>query len=207
MAEAQLDTDQPLREEDVDPDPVAEFHRWLELAWAAGEPQANAMTLATVDGDGSPDARMVLLNRADGRGFTFYTNYQSAKGGHLAHEARAALVFYWPRLHRQVRIRGTVERTPREESEAYWAQRPAGSRIAAAASAQSTVLPDRATLEAEVADLELRAPEGPPLPDFWGGYRLRPARVEFWQGRRHRLHDRLLYTPAGEGWTIQRLAP
>lgn len=207
MAERTLDTDRPLREEDVDPDPIVEFQGWLERAWAAGEPQANAMTLATIGADGAPDARMVLLNGVDGRGFAFYTNYGSAKGANLAHEARAALVFYWPLLHRQVRVKGAVERTTREESEAYWAQRPVGSRIAAAASAQSTVLPDRATLEAAVAELERRSPDGPPLPDFWGGYRLRPVRIEFWQGRRHRLHDRLLYTPSGEGWTIQRLAP
>ena len=207
MAEPQLDTDRPLREEDVGPDPVAEFRRWLELAWSAGEPQANAMTLATVGDDGAPDARMVLLNAVDERGFTFYSNYESAKGTDLAARPRAALVFYWPRLHRQVRVRGGVERTSRDESEAYWARRPVGSRVAAAASAQSTVLPRREVLERAVEELERAAPCGPPLPDFWGGYRVRPAQIELWQGRRHRLHDRLLYTRAGAGWDIRRLSP
>lgn len=207
MAEPILDTDQPLRERDVDADPVVEFRRWLDRAWSAGEPQANAMTLATVGADGAPTARMVLLNGIDGRGFTFYTNYESVKGANLAAEPRAALVFYWPRLHRSVRVQGRVERTSRQESEAYWATRPVGSRIAAAASAQSRQLGDREELERAVAELEQREPEGPPLPDYWGGFRLTPNRVELWQGRTHRLHDRLLYTRAGDGWRIQRLAP
>jgi pyridoxamine 5'-phosphate oxidase len=209
VAGTPLDTDRPLREEDVDPDPIVEFHRWLALAWDAGEPQANAMALATVDADGAPQARMVLLNLADARGFTFYTNYESAKGVALAAEPRASLVFYWPRLHRSVRVSGTVARTAREESEAYWSQRPVGSRFAAAASAQSRVLTDRRVLDHAVAELERREPEGPPLPEFWGGYRLTPSRLELWQGRRNRLHDRLLYTLGGDGrgWRIRRLSP
>jgi pyridoxamine 5'-phosphate oxidase len=203
-----IDTDQPLREDDVDRDPIVEFQRWLDLAWSAGEPQANAMTLATATPDGAPSARMVLLHRVDRLGFVFFTNYESVKGAELRRNPRAALVFYWPLLHRQVRISGTVRRTSRRESEEYWAQRPAGSRIAAAVSAQSHILPSRQVLEQAVAMLEERAPEGPPLPDFWGGFRVRPETVELWQGRKHRLHDRLRYSRrSGGGWRIERLAP
>lgn len=203
-----IDTDKPLREEDVDPDPIVEFQRWLALAWEAGEPQANAMTLATASPDGSPSARMVLLHLADQRGFTFYTNYESAKGIDLAENPTAALVFYWPRLYRQVRVAGVVRRTTRREAQEYWTKRPVGNRIAAAASAQSRPLPSRKTLEEAVAWLEARyAEDGPPLPPFWGGYRLTPAMIEFWQGRVHRLHDRLRFTRQRRGWRVERLAP
>jgi pyridoxamine 5'-phosphate oxidase len=203
-----IDTDRPLREGEVDRDPVVEFQRWLDLAWKAGEPQANAMTLATSSPDGVPSARMVLLHRVDRLGFVFFTNYQSAKGAELTRNPRAALVFYWPRLHRQVRVSGTVRRTSRRESEDYWAQRPVGSRIAAAVSAQSRVLPSRQVLEQAVAMLEARASDGPPLPEFWGGFRVRPETIELWQGRTHRLHDRLRYSRrAGGGWRVDRLAP
>jgi pyridoxamine 5'-phosphate oxidase len=203
-----IETDQPLREEDVDRDPIVEFQRWLDLAWKAGEPQANAMTLASSSPDGQPSARMVLLERADRLGFVFFTNYESAKGMELTRNPRAALVFYWPLIHRQVRVVGPVRRVSRRDSEEYWAQRAAGSRIAAAVSAQSHVLPSRQVLEQAVAMLEMRAPEGPPLPDFWGGFRVRPEVIELWQGRRHRLHDRLRYTRRpGGGWRLDRLAP
>jgi pyridoxamine 5'-phosphate oxidase len=202
-----MDTDQPLDEGDVDPDPVVEFGRWFELAEKAGAPQPNAMALATVDHDGQPSVRMVLLHQADGRGFTFYTNYGSAKARDLAANSRAALAFYWPLLHRQVRVTGSVAKVSREESEAYWAGRPYGSRVAASASAQSTVIAGRGVLEADVARLEAMHPQAPPLPDFWGGYRVVPESVELWQGRTHRLHDRLRYSRVGATWRLERLAP
>jgi pyridoxamine 5'-phosphate oxidase len=202
-----VDTDQPLDEGDVDPDPVVEFGRWFELAEKAGALQPNAMALATVDQDGQPSVRMVLLHQADRRGFTFYTNYESAKAQDLAANARAALAFYWPLLHRQVRVTGSVARVSREESEAYWAGRPYESRISASASAQSTVIAGRGVLEAGVARLEVLHPQAPPLPDFWGGYRLGHESIEFWQGRTHRLHDRLRYIRVGANWRLERLAP
>lgn len=202
-----IDTDAPLNEEDIDPDPIAEFQRWFALAQRADEPQPNAMALATVTAAGEPALRMVLLYQADARGFVFFTNYESDKGRDLAVHASAALAFYWPRLHRQVRIAGAVTRTSRPESEAYWAQRPSGHRVSAAASAQSRPVADRSVLEAEVARLDARYPEGPPLPDFWGGYRVAPAMIEFWQGRINRLHDRLRYVREDAGWRVERLAP
>jgi pyridoxamine 5'-phosphate oxidase len=202
-----VDTDQPLNEDDVDPDPMVQFGRWFALAEAAGEPQPNAMALATVGQHGQPSVRMVLLHRADAGGFTFYTNYESAKARDLAFNARAGLAFYWPLLHRQVRATGPVARVSPEESEAYWAGRPYGSRISASASSQSTVIAGREALEAEVARLEALYPDAPPLPDFWGGYRVVPESIEFWQGRSHRLHDRLRYSRAGAAWRLERLAP
>jgi pyridoxamine 5'-phosphate oxidase len=202
-----LDTDRPLDEEDVDPDPVVEFRRWFALAEEAGEPQPNAMALATVDERGHPSVRMVLLHRADADGFTFYTNYESAKARDLAANPRAGLAFYWPLLHRQVRVTGPVTKVSSQESEAYWAGRPYGSRISASASAQSTVIPDRGVLEAEVARLEAMYADAPPLPDSWGGYRVVLETVEFWQGRSHRLHDRLRYSRVGTAWRVERLAP
>ena len=202
-----IDTDKPLDEADLDPDPVVEFERWFRLAGEVGEPQPNAMALATAAADGAPSVRMVLLHRVDERGFVFFTNYESAKGRDLAGNPRAAAAFYWPRLHRQVRLGGAVTRVSREESEEYWAQRPYGSRISAAASAQSRPIASRAVLEAAVARLEERHPEAPPLPGFWGGYRIAPAAIEFWQGRINRLHDRLQYVRDGDGWRVERLAP
>jgi pyridoxamine 5'-phosphate oxidase len=205
-----IDTDAPLNEEDLDPDPIAEFERWLRLAGEVGEPQPNAMALATVTPDGQPAVRMVLLYRADAQGFVFFTNYESEKGEELAANPRAALAFYWPRLHRQVRVRGPVTRTTQEESLAYWSQRPRGHRISATASAQSRHVTSRSVLEAEVARLEAANPEpgdGPPLPTFWGGYRVAPQAIEFWQGRINRLHDRLRCVRDGEGWRVERLAP
>jgi pyridoxamine 5'-phosphate oxidase len=207
VCEQPLDTDAPLNEEDVDPDPMTEFGRWFALAERAGEPQPNAVALATADTRGEPSVRMVLLHRADSRGFAFFTNYESAKARDLAVNPRAALAFYWPRLHRQVRAAGFVTRVSRQESEDYWAGRPYGSRISATASAQSSVIPGRRPLEAEVRRLEAMYPESPPLPDFWGGYRLRPESVELWQGRTHRLHDRLRYSREGATWRLERLAP
>jgi pyridoxamine 5'-phosphate oxidase len=202
-----IDTDRPLNEEDLDPDPIAEFNRWFVLAGQAGEQQPNAMALATVTPDGLPSVRMVLLSRADERGFVFFTNYESAKGRDLAANPRAAAAFYWPRLHRQVRAHGPVTRTEEEESEAYWSQRPYGHRIAATASAQSRPLARRELLEAEVARLEAAHPDAPPRPPYWGGYRIVADAIEFWQGRSNRMHDRLCYVRAGEGWRVERLAP
>jgi len=202
-----IDTDAPLNEEDLDPDPIVEFDRWFRLAEEVGEPQPNAMALATVTAACQPAVRMVLLYRVDARGFVFFTNYDSDKGSDLAANPRAALAFYWPRLHRQVRAFGSVTRTSREESQDYWGMRPYGNRIAASASAQSRLLASRAVLEAEVARLEQLYPDGPPLPGFWGGYRVAPEAIEFWQGRTNRLHDRLRYVCDRAGWRVERLGP
>jgi pyridoxamine 5'-phosphate oxidase len=200
-------TRETLAEADVDADPVAQFGRWFEQATQAGLLEPSAMTLATATPDGHPSARMVLLRGFDERGFCFYTNYESRKAAELAANPRAALVFWWDALERQVRIEGRVEPTSRAESEAYFASRPPGSQLGAAASPQSRVI-DRATLERRVTELATSLRDGKiPLPDFWGGYRLTPEVVEFWQGRPNRLHDRLRYRRAGDAWVIERLAP
>jgi pyridoxamine 5'-phosphate oxidase len=201
-------TREGLSEADVDADPVVQFGRWFEEANSAGLLEPTAMTLATSTPDGGPSARMVLLRGFDQRGFVFYTNYESRKGAELAANPRAALVFWWGELERQVRIEGRVERTTREESEAYFHSRPPGSQLSAAASPQSQVIDGRAVLERRVAALATSQQDGQvPLPPFWGGFRVAPEVVEFWQGRPNRLHDRLRYTRAGDGWWIQRLAP
>jgi pyridoxamine 5'-phosphate oxidase len=186
---------------------VVEFSRWLELAYSAGEPQPNAMALATADARGDPSLRMVLLHQADQRGFVFFTNYESLKARELEARPRAALCFYWPLLHRQVRVVGPTESTTRAESEAYWTGRPYGSRLSALASPQSQVIASRQLLEAEVARLQALYPDSPPLPGFWGGFRVRHEMVEFWQGRSHRLHDRLRYNRTAGRWWLERLAP
>ena len=197
-----------LAEADVDADPVVQFGRWFEQATHAGLLEPHAMTLATATADGRPSARMVLLRGFDERGFCFYSNYESRKAAELAANPRAALVFWWDKLERQVRIEGTVERTSRAESEAYFTSRPPGSQLSAAASPQSRVVPDRTVLERRVAELATAVPDGHvPLPDFWGGYRLAHEVVEFWQGRPNRLHDRLRYRRVGDAWRIERLAP
>ena len=193
---------------DVDADPVVQFGRWFEQAEQAGLLEPTAMTLATATPDGRPSARMVLLRGFDERGFCFYTNYESRKGIELAANPRAALVLWWGELERQVRIEGTVTRTSREESEAYFHSRPPGSQLSAAASPQSRVIEGRATLERRVAELATGSPDGKvPLPEFWGGYRLAHEVVELWQGRPNRLHDRLRYRRVGDAWRIERLAP
>jgi pyridoxamine 5'-phosphate oxidase len=197
-----------LAEADVDADPVVQFGRWFEQAESAGLLEPNAMTLATSTADGRPSARIVLLRGFDDRGFVFYSNYDSRKGAELAANPRAALVFWWGELERQVRIEGRVERTSHEESEAYFHSRPPGSQLSAAASPQSQVIDGRAMLEQRVARLAAGNPDGDlPLPAFWGGFRVAPEVVEFWQGRPNRLHDRLRYTRAGGRWRIDRLAP
>ncbi|MDQ3854889.1 MAG: pyridoxamine 5'-phosphate oxidase [Chloroflexota bacterium] len=198
----------PLLESDVDPDPFVQFGRWLDDAVAAGIPEPTAMTLATATRDGRPSARVVLLKGFDPQGFVFYTNRQSRKGCELAENPRAALVFLWKELGRQVRIEGAVELTTDAESDAYFASRPLGSRIGAIASRQSGVLPDRETLERRVEALtgELSGRE-PPRPPHWGGYRVVAHELEFWQHQPNRLHDRVRYRREGDRWVLERLSP
>ncbi|HXG29597.1 MAG TPA: pyridoxamine 5'-phosphate oxidase [Nevskiales bacterium] len=198
----------PLLEVDADPDPYRQFERWYAQALAGGLVEPTAMALATADASGRPSVRMVLLKGHDARGFVFYSNYASRKGEDLAANPYAALLWWWDRLERQVRVEGTVEKLGRAESEAYFHSRPRGAQLSALASPQSRVVPDRAALERRVAELAQLHAHGPvPLPDDWGGYRVRPDRFEFWQGRRDRLHDRLRYTRAGGGWRLERLGP
>lgn len=192
----------------VSADPMQQFAAWFNEAEAAAIHEANAMTLATVSLDGQPSARTVLLKGLDS-GFVFYTNYESRKGEDLAANPKAALLFFWKELERQVRIEGEVARINRDETARYFTSRPRGSQLGALASPQSTVVPDRSSLEARFEQAEATyANEDVPLPDFWGGYRLTPATFEFWQGRPNRLHDRLRYVAHEDGtWLIERLAP
>jgi pyridoxamine 5'-phosphate oxidase len=193
---------------DLDPDPLRQFAQWLSHALESGLILPNTMTLATATRDGRPSARMVLLKGIDAGGFVFYTNYASRKGRELAENPRAALVFYWPELERQVRVTGQVTAVARSQSEEYFRTRPFGSRLGAWASHQSEIISSRAELEERLRILTLRhADEIVPLPPFWGGYRLTPDEVEFWQARENRLHDRLLYRKTDAGWLIERLSP
>jgi pyridoxamine 5'-phosphate oxidase len=198
---------EPLSERDVDPNPVAQFEKWFDQATRGGMTDANAMTLATATRDGRPSARIVLLKGIDERGFVFFTDYRSRKGGDLDSNPQASLCFFWEALHRQVRVSGSVMRVTREESEAYFHSRPHGSQIGAWASHQSSSLSSRDVLENEVARLAKLYPTEVPPPPHWGGYRLTPDTLEFWQGRPSRLHDRIEYTREGPGWRIRRLSP
>lgn len=199
-----------LRRADVDADPIAQFQRWLGEAVAAEITDANAMSLATAGAGGDPSARIVLLKGVDASGFVFFTNYESRKGRDLSENPRAALNFYWPELERQVCISGGVEKIPRADSERYFHSRPPGSQLGAWASRQSARVPSREWLEEKMRETSERfAGAEVPLPPAWGGYRVIPQSIEFWQGRASRLHDRLLYTrdAAGGAWRIERLSP
>lgn len=199
---------QGIPEAAADRDPMELFQDWFRAAGESGLFLPEAVALATATGDGAPSVRMVLLKGQDTRGFVFYTNYGSRKADELEANPRAALCFHWGVLERQVRVEGTVERVSKEESEAYFASRAHGSRIGAWASHQSRPLPSRQVLEERVRRFEKEYPGADvPLPDFWGGYLLRPTRMEFWQGKADRLHERLVFTREGDGWTTLRLYP
>ncbi|MBI3969604.1 MAG: pyridoxamine 5'-phosphate oxidase [Chloroflexi bacterium] len=199
----------PLNEGDVDPDPLRQFARWFEAARVATKADPHTATVATATKDGRPSARLVLVRGVDERGFVFYSNYESRKARELAENPRAALVFYWAELSRQVRVTGTVAKVSHDESERYFLSRPRDSRLGAWSSRQSQVIASREHLDAQFAELAATY-EGReiPLPSYWGGYRVTPEEIEFWQSRPNRLHDRLLYTrESSGGWTIRRLSP
>jgi pyridoxamine 5'-phosphate oxidase len=198
----------PLELADLDPDPIVQFGRWMQDALEAGLLLPNTMTLATAAPGGRPSARMVLLKGFDHRGFVFYTNYESRKSRELMSNPHAALVFHWPRLERQVRVEGRVEKVPPEESDEYFATRPFESRLGAWASRQSALLSSRDELERRLAELARDHAAGDvPRPPHWGGWLVRPDAVEVWQGRPNRLHDRFLYERSGEAWSRVRLSP
>jgi pyridoxamine 5'-phosphate oxidase len=202
------DISEELDEQTIDRNPIDQFKLWFDDAVASGMKLPEAMTLATSTRDGKPSARVVLLKDVDNDGFVFYTNYRSAKARDLEANPQAALVFYWSQFDRQVRVEGTVERVSTEESRAYFKTRPRESQIGAWASPQSNVIANREVLDARVAELEeLYSEREIECPEHWGGYRVRPARIEFWKGRLGRLHDRIVYERDGTHWNINRLAP
>lgn len=188
-------------------DPYALFDAWMAEAAATEPNDPNAMSLATATADGRPSVRIVLLKGRDARGFVFYTNMESRKGNELGENPHASLLFYWKQLHRQVRVEGKVEHVTAAEADEYFASRHRISRLGAWASQQSRPLPERALLESRLKDVESRYPDAVPRPPYWSGYRLLPARIEFWQDMPYRLHDRTIYTPDGTGWTTHKLFP
>jgi pyridoxamine 5'-phosphate oxidase len=196
-----------LSESDADRDPMRQFERWFEDALRAKLPLPNAMTLATASRDGTPSARVVLLKGVERGGFVFFTNYASRKARELDARPQACLVFMWSDLERQVRITGAVEKVAAADSDAYFVTRPAGARLSAWASEQSETVASRSVLEKAAAEAKARFGDSPPRPPHWGGYRLAPQCLEFWQGRPDRLHDRLVYRKQAAGWSLQRLAP
>ena len=196
-----------MDEQDLHPDPIAQFRAWFDEAVAAGVREPDAMTVATAGLDGSVGARTVSLRGLDDRGFAFYTNYLSPKARDIDENPRAALVFHWREVERQVRVAGPVTRLSRDESLAYWRNRPLGSRLSALISPQSEVVADRAELEAAYEDAAARYGDDPPLPDTWGGFLVAPAEVELWEGRPNRLHDRVRYRRVENRWHMERLAP
>jgi pyridoxamine 5'-phosphate oxidase len=209
LAELRRDySSEPLLESAVSPDPFVQFGKWMDEAFATGEIDGNAMAASTVDAEGRPSSRVVLLKGVDEGGFVFFTNYESKKAADLACNENVFLLFFWPGLHRQISISGIASKISREESEQYFATRPRESQAGAWASHQSSVIASRDELESSFADVHQRF-EGQtiPCPPFWGGYRVVPGRFEFWQGRASRLHDRICYTLAGGEWQITRLAP
>jgi pyridoxamine 5'-phosphate oxidase len=197
-----------LRRTDLETDPIVQFDKWFQQAVAAGIREPNAMTLATADKQGRPSARIVLLKDVSERGFTFFTNYESRKGHELTANPYAGLVLFWPELERQVCISGSVSKVSRAESKKYFDSRPKGSRLAAWVSSQGETIADRSVLEKKLANLEEKHPgDDVPLPPYWGGFCLAPARIEFWQGRPNRLHDRFQYLKGPGGWMLERLSP
>jgi pyridoxamine 5'-phosphate oxidase len=196
-----------MDERDLHPDPIAQFRAWLDEVVEAGVREPDAMTVATASLGGAVGARTVSLRGLDDRGFAFYTNYRSPKARDIEENPRAALVFHWREVERQVRVTGPVTRLSREESLAYWRNRPIGSRLSALISPQSEVVADRAGLEAAYEDAAARFGDDPPLPEMWGGYLVTPVEVELWEGRPNRLHDRVRYRRVDDGWRIERLAP
>jgi pyridoxamine 5'-phosphate oxidase len=198
----------PLEREHLAGDPVHQFQRWLSEAMAAGSPEANAMSIATVGDDGQPSLRMVLLKHVDAEGFVFYTNLGSRKASEIRGNARVALLFYWPEVSRQVRVTGPATRTTVTETLRYFLSRPRDSQIGAWTSPQSTVIETRTALELQFASLKEKFAAGDvPLPDFWGGFRVCPEAIEFWQARENRLHDRFVYRREAGSWSVSRLAP
>jgi pyridoxamine 5'-phosphate oxidase len=196
-----------LSEHAVAPDPMTQFGAWYEDARAALGDDADAVVVATANASGAPSARVVLLRGFDDRGFCFFTNYESRKGDELRVNARAAMVWHWPALHRQVRVTGPVERVSDDESDAYWANRPVASRLSAWASQQSAPVASRRELEDAVDEITARYGDDVPRPEFWGGYRVVPEEVEFWLHRDDRLHDRVRYRHTGDTWQVDRLQP
>lgn len=200
---------QELNEHEVDPNPVIQFQKWFDQACSIDIPEPNAMTIATVDSEGKPSARMVLLKDYGEQGFVFYTNYNSRKGQELTANPHAAIVFWWAQLERQVRITGSVEKISDRESDEYFYSRPFGSRLGAWTSNQSEIISSREVLEQRLQELQAKYQDSDvPRPSHWGGFRVIPAEIEFWQGRSSRLHDRILYTLCeNSSWKIQRLSP